>query len=89
MTAKEFKKALKKVYENDIDKIIDHKYKDYTKSRSYISQEKRRAKADRAFLSCVAKSDLGIEEAPFIVVLNEIKSADVLRNVICYMLKGE
>lgn len=89
MGIKDFKEALKKVYENDIDKIINHDYKDYTKSRSYISQEKRRAKADKEFLKSIAKTDLGILEAPYIVMLNEIKSADVLRNVICYMLKGE
>ena len=86
MKAEEFKKALKKVYEKDLDKIIDSKYRDWTKPKSYISQEKRRAKRDKAFLDYVTSLDNGIEGASFIAVLNEIKSAEVLKNVLCYML---
>ena len=86
MTAEEFKKALKKVYEKDLDKIIDGKYRDWTKPKSYISQEKRRAKRDKALLDLLSGLDNGIEGASFIAVLNEIKSAEVLKNVFCYML---
>ena len=89
MTAKEFKEALKEVYEKDLDKIIEHKYNDYTEPRSYIKQEIKRAKLDKAFLDYYVKSDIGIEDMPYIVLLMEIKSTEVLKNVICRMTKGE
>ena len=85
MTATEFKEALKKVYEKDLDKIIAQKYRDWTKSKRYLAQEKKRAKRDKEFLDHVART-CEIDRASFIGLLNEIKSAEVLKSIICYML---
>ncbi len=85
MTATEFKEALKKVYENDLDKIIAQKYRDWTKPKRYLAQEKKRAKRDKEFLDHVAGT-CEIDGAYFIGLLNEIESAEVLKNIICYML---
>lgn len=89
MTNKEFKKALKKVYEQDIEHIIKPRYKDYTVTRRYRAQESKRAKQDKELLDRLAKADIDIEDVSFIALLHELKSAEVLKNVLCYVLKGD
>ena len=92
MDVAEFKKALKKVYEIDLNKIIEQKYRDCTKPKRYLAQEKKRAKRDREFLNYIASLDTGIEGAHFVPLLMELRSTEVLKNVICYMItakKGE
>lgn len=90
MNVAEFKEALKKVYENDLDKIIAQKYRDWTKPKRYLAQEKKRAKRDREILKYVEENtNEGIAGASFIALVNEIRSAEVLKNVLCYMITGK
>jgi len=86
MDATEFKKALKKVYDNDLDKIIAQKYRDWTKPAKYLAQEKKRAKRDKEVLDYLASQEYGIEGAHFVPLLMELRSTEVLKNVICYMI---
>lgn len=89
MTNKEFKEAVKKVYDRDIEHIVKPKYRDFNKPWSYRAQEKKRAKHDKKLLDSLKEADINITDVAFIPLLQELRSAEVLKNVLCYVLKGE
>ena len=87
--AKEFLKAIKKVYEDgDLDKMLALGYK-YYKITGYslleYLHEMKMVKRAKAYLEYASKQPRGIEGAPFTVMILAINSAEVLKDVICYM----
>lgn len=79
-TAKKFKNALTKMYNNgDFDKQIKH---------PFDKKQKKNSIKDKQLMEFIM-GQYEIDNVPFILLLAELKSAETFKNVICYMMADD
>lgn len=92
MTGQDFVNAIARMYDaKEFDKIIDTKYctlhRAMHKSRLMIHRESKSAKAVKTQLDNYVNAGRDIKDIPFIPLLMQIDSAEVLRDAICFMIE--
>ena len=90
MVKEEFTKAFKKVYqEGELDKMLNEEFDEYLSNAAILKAQRDDIRVLKETLDDMVKEGKDIEDIPFMALLMSINSAEVLKDVIIYMISIE
>lgn len=90
MVSKFFMKAFKRMYQDgELDKMLNADFDKYLENAEIIQGQRDDIRALKETLDDMVKEGKDIEDIPFMALLMSINSAEVLKDVIIYMISIE
>ena len=90
MVSKIFMKAFKKMYQDgELDKMLNADFDKYLENAEIIQGQRDDIRVLKETLDDMVKEGKDIEDIPFMALLMSINSAEVLKDVIIYMISIE